>query len=184
MAMVSETGTVISVHRDSEHRFSKHPADEIRIIEGLGIEGDAHAGDRVQHLSRVRVDPSQPNLRQVHLMHSELFEELAEKGFTVRPGDLGENITTRGLDLLGLSRDTTLRVGKDAVLRVIGLRNPCAQIDAFAPGLLQEVTFKTPQGIVRKAGIMCVAVSSGKVRAGDQIRVEAPDGPHIPLERV
>ena len=182
--MVSPKGAVTKVHLSADHTFSKQAASSIRIIAGHGVEGDAHAGDRVQHLSRVRVDPSQPNLRQVHLMHSELFAELAQKGFTVCPGDLGENITTSGMDLLALGRDTILHVGEEAVLRVTGLRNPCAQIDAFAPGLLKEVALKTPQGIVRKAGIMCVALSSGKVLPEDTIHVQPPKGPHIPLERV
>ncbi|WP_298302644.1 MOSC domain-containing protein [uncultured Erythrobacter sp.] len=156
----------------------------IRIIAGQGVEGDAHSGERVQHLSRIRTDPTQPNLRQVHLMHAELFQELAKKEIAINPGDLGENITTRGLDLLSLGRDTLLHLGKAAVLRVTGLRNPCAQIDAFAPGLLKEVAIKTPHGIERKAGIMCVALESGEVCAGDVIRVEPPNGPFIPLERV
>ena len=175
---------VAAVHRSSEHRFSKQEADSIRIIAGLGVEGDAHSGERVKHLSRVRADPSQPNLRQVHLMHAELFDELADKGFTICPGDLGENITTRGIDLLALSRDTIVRVGDEAALKVTGLRNPCAQIEAFAPGLLKEVAIKTPQGIVRKAGIMCVALESGVVKPGDAITAEPPEGAHIQLERV
>ena len=182
--MVSAGGLVEAVHRDGEHRFSKQAADNIRILAGHGVEGDAHAGDRVQHLSRVRADPTQPNLRQVHLMHAELFDELAGKGFTVNPGDLGENISTRGIDLLGLGRDTILRIGEDVVLRVTGLRNPCGQIEAFAPGLLKEVALKTPHGVVRKAGIMCVALESGTVKPGDAIRVVPSKGPHIPLERV
>lgn len=184
MAVVTAGGIVEAVHRDAGHNFSKHAVDHIRILAGIGVEGDAHAGEQVQHLSRVRADPTQPNLRQVHLMHSELFDELAESGFTVRSGDLGENITTRGIDLLALGRDTVLRIGDEAVLRVTGLRNPCAQIEAFAPGLLKHVAVKTPQGLVRKAGIMCVAISTGEVRPGDVIVVEPPEGPHIPLERV
>lgn len=178
------TAAIIAVCRSSEHRFSKQPCDEIRIVAGLGVQGDAHAGELVQHLSRVRANPDQPNLRQVHLIHSELFEELADKEFEVHPGDLGENITTRGIDLLSLSRDTLLRIGEEAVLRVTGLRNPCAQIEAFAPGLLRELALKTPRGIIRKAGIMTVVEHGGTVRPGDSITVEAPPGPHIPLERV
>ncbi len=184
MGMVSKAAHVSAVHLDGEHRFSKQPADMIRIIAGLGVEGDAHAGERVQHLSRVRADPTQPNLRQVHLMHCELFEELAGKGFTVRPGDLGENISTSGIDLLALGRDTILRIGERAVLRVTGLRNPCGQIEAFAPGLLKQVAVKTDQGLVRKAGIMCIALESGEVKPGDAITIEPPQGEHIPLERV
>lgn len=182
--MVTPRGAVAEVHLGSDHAFSKQRAQSINIIAGHGVEGDAHAGDRVQHLSRVRADPTQPNLRQVHLIHSELFEELEEKGFTVRPGDLGENISTTGVDLLKLGRDTLLQIGQSAVLKVTGLRNPCVQIEAFAPGLLKEVALKTPNGIVRKAGIMCIALKSGEVSAGDEISVEPPAGPYVPLDRV
>ena len=175
---------VIAVCSDGEHRFSKQLTDRIEIIAGLGVSGDAHAGEKVQHLSRVRADPEQPNLRQVHLMHAELFEELSGKGFSIRPGDLGENITTAGIDLLALGRDTRLRIGPDAVLKVTGLRNPCGQIDTFARGLLKEVAIKTADGIVRKAGIMTIAEAGGVVEPGDAIEVVSPDGPHIPLERV
>jgi len=184
MAVVSAVGIVEAVHRDAGHNFSKHAVGHINILAGFGVEGDAHAGSQVQHLSRVRADPTQPNLRQVHLMQAELFDELAESGFTVRPGDLGENITTRGIDLLALGRGTILRIGEEAVLRVTGLRNPCAQIVAFAPGLLKHLAVKTPEGIIRKAGIMCVAIKTGGVAPGDAIAVEPPEGPHIPLERV
>ena len=175
---------MIAVCRDGEHRFSKSPTDRIEIIAGLGVRGDAHAGEKVQHLSRVRADPDQPNLRQVHLIHAELFDELTDKGFSLRAGDLGENITTRGIDLLSLGRETVLRVGPEVVLKVTGLRNPCAQIEAFATGLLKEVAIKTDAGIVRKAGIMTIAVEGGRVVPGDIIEIETHDGPHIPLERV
>ncbi len=177
-------GEVIAVCRDGEHRFSKSPTDRIEIIAGLGVRGDAHAGEKVQHLSRVRADPDQPNLRQVHLIHAELFDELADRGFALSAGDLGENITTRGIDLLGLGRDTVLRIGAEVVLKVTGLRNPCAQIEAFAPGLLKEVAVKTEGRVVRKAGIMAIAVEGGHIAAGDTIEIEVPGGPHIPLERV
>lgn len=182
--MVTLGGRVEAVHRDPGHNFSKRSHKEIRIVAGLGVDGDAHAGKLVQHLSRVRADPTQPNLRQVHLMHAELFEELAAQGFTVCSGDLGENITTSGVDLLALGRDTILRIGDDAVLRVTGLRNPCAQIEALAPGLLKHVAVRTPNGIVRKAGIMCVALAGGTVKPGDPIVVEPPSAPHLPLKRV
>ena len=175
----------MAVCRSAEHRFSKQPCDQIEIVAGLGVKGDAHAGEKVQHLSRIRANPDQPNLRQVHLIHAELFEELADKGYSIRPGDLGENITTSGLDLLSLGRDTILRIGDDVVLQMTGLRNPCAQIDKFAPGLLNEVALKTPDGIERKSGIMTVVLSGGTIRKGDPIAVEAPArGGHIPLEPV
>lgn len=182
--MVNQGARVTSVNRSGAHAFSKSIEPYVRIIAGIGVEGDAHAGEKIQHLSRVRADPAQPNLRQVHLIHEELFDELANKGFDIQPGDLGENITTRGLDLLTLGRDTLLHLGDNAIVRVTGLRNPCAQIDQFLPGLLKEVMIKTSGGIVRKAGIMCVATASGAVRAGDPIRVALPKGPHIPLGRV
>ena len=175
---------VLTVAKDGAHRFSKELVETITIRAGIGVEGDAHAGDKVQHLSRVAVDPDQPNLRQVHLIHAELFDELRCNGYDIAPGDLGENITTRGVDLLGLSRDTLLHIGESAVLRVTGLRNPCKQIENFRTGLLSAVVEKSPKGLIRKAGIMTVAIADGVVRAGDTIRVEPPNGPYVPLERV
>lgn len=184
MANASSNGLVVAVCSDANHRFGKHSTSSIEILADFGVHGDAHGGDTVQHRSRMRQDPSQPNLRQVHLIHAELLEELDRKGFEVNPGDLGENITTRGVDLLRLGRDTLLRIGPDAVLSVTGLRNPRGQIDTFAPGLLSELVEKTSDQIVRKAGIMCVAMRGGTVRPGDDIHVERPEGPHIPLGRV
>ncbi len=181
---MSDAPQVISVCRDAEHSFSKQPCGEIEIVAGLGVKGDAHAGEKVQHLSRVRADPEQPNLRQVHLIHSELFDEMADKGFDLASGDLGENITTRGIDLLALGRGTRLKIGREAVLEVTGLRNPCAQIEAFMPGLLKQVAIKTDEGIVRKTGIMTIARKGGRISAGDPITAIPADGPHIPLERV
>ncbi|WP_252257481.1 MOSC domain-containing protein [Erythrobacter aurantius] len=184
MTYSSSNGLVVAVSSDNKHRFSKQPVRSIEILAGFGVRGDAHGGDTVRHRSRVEQDPTQPNLRQVHLIHAELLEELDRKGFEVNPGDLGENITTRGVDLLHLGRDTLLRIGSDAVLSVTGLRNPCAQVDEFAPGLLAELVEKTGDQIVRKAGIMCVALRGGIVQPGDGIHVERPEGPHIPLGRV
>lgn len=184
MTKSSSNGLVVAVSSDHQHRFSKQPVSSIEILAGFGVRGDAHAGEMVRHRSRVQQDPAQPNLRQVHLIHAELLEELDRKGYEVNPGDLGENITTRGVDLLRLGRDTLLRIGPDAVLSVTGLRNPCAQVDEFAPGLLSELVEKVGDQIVRKAGIMCVALSGGIVRPGDAIQVEIPEGPHIPLDRV
>jgi MOSC domain-containing protein YiiM len=168
---------VVSVSRDSDHRFSKRPVDEIILIAGWGIEGDAHAGTTVQHLSRVACDPSQPNLRQVHLIHAELFDEVAAAGYEVAPGQLGENITTRHLDLFALPEGTILRIGDDAVVRVTGLRNPCQQINGFEPGLLSQVLGRADDGSVeRKGGVMTVVVVGGVVRVNQEIRVQLSAG--------
>jgi len=178
-------GRVVAVARDASHRFSKAAVPSINIIAGLGVEGDAHLGDRVKHRSRVAADPTQPNLRQVHLIHAELLSELADKGFDVAPGDLGENITTRGVDLLALPRGSLLRIGQKAVLEVTGLRNPCAQIEAFQSGLLAAVLGRGPNGaLIRKAGVMTIVREGGLVQPGDAIVVALPPPPHLPLERV
>lgn len=179
------SGTVIAVAKDEGHNFSKKLVPEIEIIAGLGVDGDAHLGKRVKHRSRVKGDPMQPNLRQVHLIHSELFDEVAEKGFSVKPADLGENITTEGVNLLSLPRHAVLEIGENVRLQVTGLRNPCAQIDNFQKGLLSAVLEKGPDGeLVRKSGIMTVVLDGGHVRAGDHIYVKLPDPPFLPLERV
>jgi MOSC domain-containing protein YiiM len=176
---------VTAVSIDSEHRFSKANRECVRLVTGLGVEGDAHFGATVQHRSRVRQDPTQPNLRQVHLIHGELHDELRAAGFDISAGQLGENVTTRGVDLLGLPAGTLLRLGAEAVVEVTGLRNPCLQIDAFRPGALQQVVRRAEDGtLVRKAGVMGIVVTSGEVRPGDQIRVELPPEPHRPLDRV
>lgn len=176
---------VVSVSRDSGHEFSKPPRESIALLEGLGVEGDAHLGKTVQHRSRVAVDPSQPNLRQVHLIHSEVFAEVAESGFSLRPGDLGENVTTSGIDLLGLPQGTYLHLGDDAVVEVTGLRNPCAQITTFQPGLLKLMVGRDDEGrVIRKAGIMGIVLHSGVVRPGDAITVALPQKPHHALDRV
>ncbi|MEV0458036.1 MOSC domain-containing protein [Catellatospora methionotrophica] len=176
---------VVAVSRDAEHRFSKPNLDEIELVAGVGVAGDAHAGVTVQHLSRVAADPTQPNLRQVHLIHAELHDEVREQGFEVAPGQLGENITTRGLDLLSLPRGTVLRIGSHAAVEVTGLRNPCPQIDRFEPGLLKQVVHRDADGdLVRKAGIMSIVLSGGPVRPGDPVTVELPPEPHLPLDRV
>ena len=182
---VVANGVVEAVSRDGAHRFSKPTLARIRLLAGLGVEGDAHLGVTVQHRSRVAIDPTQPNLRQVHLMHAELFEELRGEGHEVAPGELGENVTTRGIDLLGLPRDTVLRIGTAAVVRITGLRNPCQQINGFQSGLLKKVLGQDEDGnLVRKAGIMGVVLAGGEVGTGDPIVVELPPGPHAPLERV
>lgn len=159
--------------------------ESIQLVAGLGVEGDVHLGETVKHRSRVHRDPSQPNLRQVHLIHAELHEELAGKGMPVGPGEMGENITTRGLDLLSLPVDTILRLGEAAEVRVTGLRNPCAQLDSIHDGLMAATLGRGPNGeLVRKAGIMSVVVRGGRIRPGDLIVVELPRGPHYPLDRV
>ncbi|HUW01126.1 MAG TPA: MOSC domain-containing protein [Acidimicrobiales bacterium] len=177
--------TVVAVHRSPEYTFSKRPVDEIVLVEGFGIEGDVHAGETIRHRSRVANDPTQPNLRQVHLIHAELFDQVAEAGFAVAPGEIGENITTRGIDLLGLPTRTLLRLGGDAVVEITGLRNPCVQIDRFQPGLQSEMLDRDAAGeVVRKAGIMGIVVSGGTVRPGEGIEITLPPEPHQSLEKV
>jgi MOSC domain-containing protein YiiM len=166
---------VISVSRDDEHRFTKPRRESITLVAGLGVEGDAHFGATVQHLSRVRRDPTQPNLRQVHLIHSELFDEVTAD---IAPGELGENVTTEGVDLLELPRGTRLRLGPEAVVELTGLRNPCLQIDGFEPGLLKQVVGTDAEGrTIRKAGVMAVVIAGGVVKPGDAIAVDIPAGP-------
>jgi MOSC domain-containing protein YiiM len=164
---------------------STQTAASVTLIAGLGVEGDAHCGATVRHRSRVAHDPTQPNLRQVHLIHSELFDELAAKGFTVSAGQLGENITTAEVDLMGLPAGAELCVGQDAVLRITGLRNPCRQLDGFQAGLMAAVLDRSPDGqLVRKAGVMSVVLVGGVVRPGDEVRVRLPGNPHRPLTPV
>ncbi|RKN11430.1 MOSC domain-containing protein [Streptomyces radicis] len=178
-------GTVTAVSSSGEYSFTKPNRDSITLLAGLGVEGDVHAGVTVKHRSRMAQDPTQPNLRQVHLIHAELLTELAADGFPVAPGELGENVTTTGVDLLGLSVGTLLRLGGSAVVEVTGLRNPCVQIDTFQDGLLKKVISRDAAGnVVRRAGIMGVVRRGGVVRPGDAIRAQLPTSPHRPLERV
>ena len=166
------TGHIAALARDDLHRVSKQPAQRLRLLAGLGVEGDAHAGLTMQHRSRWVKQRTVPNLRQVHLIHAELFDELAAKGFEIAPAMMGENVTTRGIDLLGLSTGTRLRLGTEAVVELTGLRNPCFKLDGIAPGLMQAVIEKGPgKTLVRKAGVMAVVVTSGDVRIGDAIEV-------------
>lgn len=182
MADATVAGTVIAVSRSETHTFSKITQPSIRLVAGLGVDGDAHQGTTVKHRSRVARDPTQPNLRQVHLIHSELHDELAAGGFVVKPGDMGENITTRGIDLLGLPIGARLHIGSAAVVELTGLRNPCVQIDRFQSGLLAAVVGRDETGeIVRKSGVMSVVISGGEVRPGDAIAVELPVEPHRAL---
>ena len=171
--------TVIAVSRDGGHNFSKPNEQAIRLVVGLGVVGDAHAGETVQHRSRVKRNPNEPNVRQVHLIHGELHEELRAGGFDVQPGQMGENVTTRGLDLLGLPRGARLHLGESAVVEVTGLRNPCVQLDGLRRGLMAATLDKDADGtVVRKAGIMSIVIAGGEVRAGDRIRVELPPQPY------
>ncbi|MFJ7260457.1 MOSC domain-containing protein [Streptomyces globosus] len=179
------SGRVTAVSSNATYSFSKPNRDSITLLTGLGVEGDVHAGVTVKHRSRIAQDPTRPNLRQVHLIHEELFGEVAGAGFRVAPGSLGENITTSGIDLLGLPTGTLLRIGDRAVLEVTGLRNPCLQIDHFQDGLLKQVVGRDEAGnLVRKAGIMSIVKEGGVVRPGDPIEAELPAGPHRPLARV
>jgi MOSC domain-containing protein YiiM len=176
---------VEAVSRGSTHGVGKENGNVIRLIAGHGVEGDVHAGVTVKHRSRVRKDPTQPNLRQVHLIHAELHDELRERGFDLRPGEMGENVTTRGLDLLALPTGARLRLGAEAVVEVTGLRNPCKQLDGLAPGLMGAVLARDASGaLVRKAGVMGVVLEGGVVRRGDPIGVELPVGSHVPLAPV
>lgn len=178
-------GNVLAVSARSGHHFSKTPALSIRLLTGLGVAGDAHMGETVKHRSRVRKDPTQPNLRQVHLIHAELFDELRGKGFVVKAADLGENVTTEGIDLLALPAGTRLHLGASAVVEITGLRNPCVQIDGFSKGLMAATLDKDADGnLVRKAGIMGIVMADGDVRPGDAIRVEMPEIPHHQLQPV
>ena len=179
------SATVTAVSRSPKHTLVKPNERSIRLLEGLGVEGDAHLGERVKHRSRVARDPSQPNLRQVHLIHGELHDELREAGFALAAGQMGENITTRGVDLLGLPAGTRLHLGDSAVVEVTGLRNPCAQLNRIQPGLMAATLDRDEDGnLVRKAGIMGVVIAGGEVCPGDPIRVELPPWPHRPLAPV
>ena len=176
---------ILAVCANSAHVFSKPLQPSIALLAGLGVQGDAHCGVTVKHRSRVAQDPTRPNLRQVHLIHSELFEELAQQGFAVGPGDLGENITTQGVDLLALPEGTHLRLGETAVIRITGLRNPCWQLDNFRYGLMSSVLDRAPDGtLVRKSGVMAVVVTGGTVAAGDHLVVDLPAAPFRTLKPV
>ncbi len=183
--MSQSPGTVIAVSRGKHHGVGKLNQLAIRLVAGLGVEGDVHAGETVKHRSRVARDPGQPNLRQVHLIHAELFEDLAAQGFTLTPGALGENITTRDVDLLGLPAGALLCLGDSAVVEITGLRNPCTQLEGLRPGLMQACLGRGPNGEpVRKAGVMGVVITGGEVHPGDAIVVRLPERPHRPLKPV
>jgi MOSC domain-containing protein YiiM len=176
---------VTAVSSSSSHSFSKSKQSRIALIAGEGVEGDAHLGKTVQHLFVKRHNPDQPNLRQVHLIHSELHDELREAGFDVTAGQMGENVTTRGIDILSLPTGTRLRIGKSAVIEVTGLRNPCVQLDRFRPGLKLAVLDHDEHGeLIHKSGVMSIVLTGGEVRPGDTIEVELPEEPHKRLKPV
>ncbi len=176
---------VIAVSRHHAHTFHKTNQTQIQLLAGLGVKGYAHMGQTVQHRSRVAADPSQPNLRQVHLIQTELFDELRAVGFDIGPGQMGENITTQGIPLLDLPQGTRLHLGETAIIEVTGLRNPCTQLDQFQPGLMAAVLDHDAQGkLIRKAGIMAIVLVDGAVSPHDPIRMELPSQPYIALERV
>lgn len=176
---------VLAVSKSSTHSMSKLVSPSIHLLAGLGVQGDAHMGEKVKHRSRVKQNPDQPNLRQVHLIHSELFDELKSAGFSIEPGMMGENVTTRGIDLLNLPQGTRLRIGADVVLEITGLRNPCVQLDGIQKGLMAATVSKRPDGqIVRKAGVMSIVLQGGDVTTNDEIVVILPEGPHEALKPV
>ena len=176
------SATIIALASDPAHQFSKEPTASLTLLAGLGVKGDAHAGRTVQHLSRMAKDPGLPNLRQIHLIHAELFEELAGQGFAIEPGQMGENITTRGIDLLGLSAGTRLRLGDTALIEITGLRNPCHQLNGLAPGLMAATLDRDAEGeLIRKAGVMAVVITGGEIVGGDAIKLESVPLVHEPL---
>lgn len=178
------TPSVVAVSSSSEHTFSKPNRPSVTLVAGIGVAGDAHAGVEVKHRYLVRNDPTQPNLRQVHLIQRELFEALADQGHAVGPGELGENITTEGIDLLSVPTGTVLRIGAEAEVELTGLRNPCSQIDDFQDGLMRKLRYRGPQGVERIAGVMGIVVSGGVVGPGDSISTETPSGAPVPLEYI
>ncbi|HEY1388223.1 MAG TPA: MOSC domain-containing protein [Ktedonobacterales bacterium] len=179
------TGRVVAVSSSATHTLTKPNHAEIRLLEGLGVEGDAHAGTTVKHRSRVLKNPFQPNLRQVHLIHAELHDELRAVGFVVAAGQMGENITTRGVALLDLPTGTRLRLGAEAIIEITGLRNPCSQLASIQRGLMAAVLDRDAEGkLIRKAGVMAVVITGGVVLPDDKITVELPTEPHQPLQPV
>lgn len=181
----SMDGIVTAVSLSAMHTMAKANQDAIFLVAGLGVAGDAHQGETVQHRSHAARNPEQPNLRQVHLIHAELHDELRAQGFDVSAGQMGENITTRGVDILHLPTHTRLRIGENAIVQVTGLRNPCAQLDGIQQGLMQAALDRDAEGnLIRKAGVMGIVLSDGVVRAGDIIRIELPPEPHAALAPV
>ena len=182
----NNSGPIITaVSSSGEYSFSKPKREFVRLIAGHGVEGDIHAGKTVKHRYMMKKDPTQPNLCQVHLIHAELHDELNRQGFDVAAGQMGENITTRGIDLLGLPTGAKLHLGPDAVVEVTGLRSPCYQLDDFQAGLMAAVLDHDEDGnLIRRAGVMGIVLTGGIVSPGDSIAVELPPKPHQQLEPV
>lgn len=178
-------GVVVAVAARETHYVTKDAQDAIRLIAGQGVEGDVHSGPTVKHRSRVSKDPTQPNLRQVHLIHCELLDMLVEKGFAIGPAMMGENISTRGIDLLALSAGTRLQIGGEAVIEITGLRNPCHQLNGLIPGLMDAVLDYADDGsLIRLAGVMGIVTTGGVVVAGDPIISVERSSPYIMLQPV
>jgi hypothetical protein len=182
---MKKDGIVKAVSKSSSHTFNKYNCEKINLVKGLGIEGDAHSGKTVKHRSRVARDPLQPNLRQVHLIHAELFEELAENGFDVTAGQLGENITTFDIDLLNLPKNTILKIGQNSEIIITGLRNPCIQIDSIQKGLMKAMLYRDEDGnLMRKSGVMGIVLKGGEIKVGDKIEIKMPKDSFQKLEVV
>lgn len=178
-------GQVKALSRSAHHSMSKKNEESLQILTGLGVAGDAHMGEKVKHRSRVAKNPNQPNLRQVHLIHSELHSELLQKGFDIKAGEMGENITTEGIALLALPRNSILHIGAQVKIQVTGLRNPCDQLNGLQEGLMKAVLDKDKEGnLIRKAGIMGIVIQGGEIILGDPIEVSYPPKPYQALERV
>ncbi len=183
--MDSISGSVIAVCSRDAHLFSKENREEIELIKNFGINGDAHAGMYVKHRSRVKKNPKQLNLRQVHLIPIELLNEMKQHRYDLHPGDLGENITTSGIDLINLPLNSQINIGEEVVLEVKGLRDPCKQIEAFKEGLLKKMITKDADGnLIRKTGIMTIVLGGGIVKPNDKIEVVLPKKPYHKLEVV
>ncbi len=176
---------VVAVSLSRTHTFSKHPQPHIHLLAGLGVEGDAHCGATVRHRYLARRDPTQPNLTQVHLLQAELLETLRSSGFPLLPGDLGENITTSGIDLLALPASTRLHIGPAAVVEITGLRTPCVQMNHLRPGLMAAVFTYLPSGKKSpRTGVMSIVRRGGTVTPDCPIEIELPALPHQPMKCV
>ncbi|MBI1262704.1 MAG: MOSC domain-containing protein [Rhizobiales bacterium] len=185
MSAPKTSANVTAISRSAGHHFSKANAPVITLLKGLGVEGDAHAGHTVKHRSRVKANPEAPNLRQVHLVMAETLDRLNAEGFSLRAGDIGENITTTGIDLFALPCGTRLAIGPEAIIEVTGLRNPCTQLDAFQDGLMAATLTRDDEGRLQlRAGIMGIVLAGGRITPGDAIAVTLPPEPHLPLARV